>query len=238
MSALHGVLSNLDRGSGRTTLQTGARTQQGQRCAICRFCGSALENTFVDLGMSPLANSYVKPDRLNLEEPFYPLRVLICDSCLLVQLEVFETPEHIFADYAYFSSYSESWLRHAKTYVDQVTPRFALGPKSQVVEIASNDGYLLQYFVEKGIPVLGVEPAANVAKAAVRKGVPELIRHAEGLLEDAPRPGRKRRLTAETSPLSPALHPDGCFLAESGVDAIAAVRSLEWTLACDHQKDN
>jgi SAM-dependent methyltransferase len=141
---------------------------------ICRFCKASLRDTFVDLGMSPLANSYLSLEGLNRPEPFYPLHVFICRNCLLVQVEVFETPDHIFSDYAYFSSYSESWLQHAKTYVDRVTSRFGLGPASKVVEIASNDGYLLQYFVKKGIPVLGIEPAANVAKAAIEKGVPTL----------------------------------------------------------------
>jgi SAM-dependent methyltransferase len=142
--------------------------------STCRFCDASLHDTFVDLGMSPLANSYVKTEHLTREERFYPLHVFICRNCLLVQVEVFETPDHIFSDYAYFSSYSESWLQHAKTYVDRVTSRFGLGPASKVVEIASNDGYLLQYFVEKGIRVLGIEPAANVAKAAIEKGVPTL----------------------------------------------------------------
>jgi len=141
----------------------------------CRFCAAPLRDTFVDLGMSPLANSYVKSERLNCEEPFYPLHVFICRNCLLVQVELFETPESIFSDYAYFSSYSESWLQHARTYVDRVTERFALRPDSRVIEIASNDGYLLQYFVQKGIPVLGIEPASNVAKAAIEKGVPTLV---------------------------------------------------------------
>jgi len=144
--------------------------------ATCRNCGTTLRDTFVDLGMSPLANSYVKVERLNREEPFYPLHVFICRNCLLVQVEVFEVPEQIFSDYAYFSSYSESWLQHARTYVDRVTARLGLGPESHVVELASNDGYLLQYFVKKGIPVLGIEPAANVAQAAIEKGVPTLTR--------------------------------------------------------------
>jgi hypothetical protein len=126
--------------------------------------------------MSPLANSYLQPGDLNREEHFYPLHVRICRSCLLVQVEMFASPKDIFSDYAYFSSYSESWLQHAKMYVDRVTARFGLGSGSMVVEIASNDGYLLQYFVERGIPVLGIEPAANVAKAAIDKGVPTLER--------------------------------------------------------------
>ena len=143
--------------------------------ATCRFCGTPLETVFVDLGMSPLANSYVSPERANAMEPFYPLRALVCDSCLLVQLEEFETPEAIFSDYAYFSSYSTSWLEHSRRYVDQMTERWGLGPDSHVVELASNDGYLLQYFIERGVPVLGVEPAANVASAAVEKGVPTVV---------------------------------------------------------------
>jgi SAM-dependent methyltransferase len=130
-----------------------------------------LEHTFVDLGMSPLANAYIKPDQLNRTEPFYPLHVYVCAKCLLVQLEQFSTPHDIFSDYAYFSSFSDSWLAHAKAYVDMIVERFSLGKDSRVVEIASNDGYLLQNFVARGIPVLGVEPAANVADAAKQKGI-------------------------------------------------------------------
>lgn len=137
----------------------------------CRSCGTTLEHTFVDLGMSPLANSYIKPEQLNRMEPFYPLHVYVCEKCLLVQLEQFSTPHEIFSDYAYFSSFSDSWLSHAKAYVDMITDRFRLDRNSRVVEIASNDGYLLQNFVERGIPVLGVEPAANVAEVAKKKGI-------------------------------------------------------------------
>jgi SAM-dependent methyltransferase len=137
----------------------------------CRSCEAALEHTFVDLGMSPLANSYIKPEQLNRMEPFYPLHAYICSKCLLVQLEQFSTPGDIFSDYAYFSSFSESWLAHAKAYVEKITKRFALGKNSKVVEIASNDGYLLQNFMAHGIPVLGVEPAANVAEVAKKKGI-------------------------------------------------------------------
>lgn len=142
----------------------------------CRFCGLALQHIVADLGMSPLANVYLQPEQLQRMEPFYPLRVYVCEHCLLVQLEEFESPTAIFSDYAYFSSYSDSWLRHAEAYVDMAVQRFRLDSRSQVVEIASNDGYLLQYFVAKQIPVLGVEPAANVAAAAVMKGVPTLVR--------------------------------------------------------------
>ena len=139
----------------------------------CRFCGAPLEATFADLGMSPLANSYVAPERANAMEPFYPLHAYACGQCFLVQLGEFESPEHIFSDYAYFSSYSSSWLEHAKRYVDAMTERFGLDGSSQVVEIASNDGYLLQYFVERGIPVLGIEPAANVARGRRGEGRPD-----------------------------------------------------------------
>jgi 2-polyprenyl-3-methyl-5-hydroxy-6-metoxy-1,4-benzoquinol methylase len=143
---------------------------------VCRFCGAALRHTFVDLGMSPLAESWLKPSQLNRMEPFYPLHVYVCERCFLVQLEEFESPEDIFSDYAYFSSYSETWLQHAKTYVDMAIDRFGLNEGSRVVEIASNDGYLLGNFVDKGINVLGVEPAANVAKVAVERGIPTRVK--------------------------------------------------------------
>ncbi len=142
----------------------------------CRFCGSTLQHTFVDLGMSPLCESYLKLDQLNQMEPFYPLHVYVCGHCFLVQLEEYVSPEHIFSEYAYFSSYSDTWLQHAKAYTDMIAERFQLNEQSQVVEIASNDGYLLQYFVEKGTPVLGIEPAANVAEAAIQKGVPTVVK--------------------------------------------------------------
>ena len=142
----------------------------------CRFCGAALKHTFLDLGMSPLANSYLKPVQRTQLEPFYPLRVHVCARCFLVQLEEYESPDQIFSDYAYFSSYSDSWLRHAKAYTDLVIKRFGLNQESHVVEIASNDGYLLQYFAACGVPVLGIEPAANVARAAVEKGIPTVVK--------------------------------------------------------------
>ena len=140
--------------------------------SACRFCGAPLEHVFADLGMSPLANSYVAPERANAMEPFFPLRALVCSHCFLVQLEEFETAEAIFSDYAYFSSYSTTWLEHAESYAQAMIDRFGIGATSHVVELASNDGYLLQYFVARGVPVLGVEPAANVAQAAEAKGVP------------------------------------------------------------------
>ena len=141
----------------------------------CLFCASPLIQTFVDLGMSPLCESYVSREQLNQMEAFYPLHVRVCGQCFLVQLEQFVSPEHIFTEYAYFSSYSDSWLAHAKDYVDMIAGRLNLGPGSLAIELGSNDGYLLQNFVKKGVPALGVEPAANVAKAAVDKGVPSLV---------------------------------------------------------------
>jgi len=124
--------------------------------------------------MSPLCESFLPAEMVNQMEPFYPLHVYVCNECFLVQLEEFVSPEHIFTEYAYFSSYATSWLQHMKSYTDKVTERFQLGEQSHVVEVASNDGYLLQYFVEKGIPCLGIEPAVNVAKVAVEKGVPTI----------------------------------------------------------------
>lgn len=142
----------------------------------CRFCRAPLSLSFADLGMSPPSNSFLKPEQLDRMERFYPLHAWVCEECFLVQLEEFETPEEIFRDYAYFSSYSETWLQHAKDYTGAMTRRFGLGTSSFVVEIASNDGYLLQYFVERGVPVLGIEPAANVAEVAKTKGVPSLVK--------------------------------------------------------------
>jgi SAM-dependent methyltransferase len=142
----------------------------------CRFCDAPLAHTFADLGMSPPSNAFLQTAQLGRMEKFYPLRAWVCGACFLVQLEEFESPEQIFGDYAYFSSYSDSWLAHARAYTEAMTARFSLGPKSKVVEIASNDGYLLQYFVARGIPVLGIEPAANVAKVAEQKGVPSLVK--------------------------------------------------------------
>ena len=140
------------------------------RMTSCRFCAAPLEATFADLGMSPLANSYLTPEQANGDGAVLPAaRAASARSCFLVQLEEFESPEHIFSDYAYFSSYSSSWLEHSERYVDAMIERFGLDGSSHVVEVASNDGYLLQYFVERGVPVLGIEPAANVAEVAEEK---------------------------------------------------------------------
>src|SRR4051812_1484886 len=132
----------------------------------CRFCGTTLGQTVIDLGMSPLCESFLTSDQLNGMERFYPLHVWVCDRCFLVQLEEYVSGTEIFSDYAYFSSFSDSWLDHSRRYVEQMIDQLALTARSEVVEIASNDGYLLQFFVQRGIPALGVEPAANVAKAA------------------------------------------------------------------------
>ena len=152
-----------------------AEASGSAKSAKCLFCGRRLTQTFVDLGMSPLCESYVSRDQLNQMEAFYPLHVRVCDQCYLVQLQEYVSPEHIFTEYAYFSSYSDTWLAHASDYVDMIVRRLNLGKESLAVELASNDGYLLQNFVKKGIPALGVEPAANVAKVAVEKGVPTLV---------------------------------------------------------------
>jgi hypothetical protein len=141
----------------------------------CRFCGTVLRHVFVDLGMSPLCESYVAAEQLDEMEPFYPLRVFVCESCYLVQLSEYVSPERIFTEYAYFSSFADAWLQHSRDYVEMATARFKLGGSSLVVEVGSNDGYLLQYWVEKNIPVLGIEPARNVAKVAIEKGVPTRV---------------------------------------------------------------
>jgi SAM-dependent methyltransferase len=142
----------------------------------CRLCDAELEHVFVDLGMSPIANDYVAVDKANAMEPFYPLRVYVCTSCWLVQLPAAQSADNIFRDdYAYFSSVSKSWLEHARRYVEQVSERFDLGEQHSVVEVASNDGYLLQYFKERNIPVLGIEPCGNVAEAAKDIGIPTLV---------------------------------------------------------------
>jgi SAM-dependent methyltransferase len=141
----------------------------------CRFCGAPLAHLFADLGMSPLANSILSEEDLARDEAFYPLRALVCSECMLVQLAEFKSPDAIFSDYAYFSSYSTTWLDHARRYADYAVERLGLSSGSFVVEIGSNDGYLLQFFAERGIPVLGIEPAANIAAAANEKGIPTEI---------------------------------------------------------------
>jgi SAM-dependent methyltransferase len=143
----------------------------GMTIADCRLCADTLTETFVDLGMSPLCESYVPAERLDAAETFYPLHVRVCGSCLLVQLPAYVPGEEIFSDYAYFSSYSDSWVAHARRYADTMTDVLGLGAGSLVTEVASNDGYLLQHFVAGGVPVLGVEPAANIAAVARARGI-------------------------------------------------------------------
>jgi C-methyltransferase C-terminal domain/Putative zinc binding domain/Methyltransferase domain len=137
----------------------------------CRCCGWSLHETFADLGVTPMANALLQPGTADSAEPLYPLHAYVCDNCHLVQLAAFESPQEIFGDYLYFSSFSDSWLKHAESYAGQMIDRFGLGTQSLVVEVASNDGYLLQYFKKRGVPVLGVDPAANVAASAISKGI-------------------------------------------------------------------
>ena len=154
---------------GRTSRASPARAHP------CRLCGGRVEHTFVDLGMSPLCESFLLPDQLDAMEPYFPLRASVCGDCFLVQLNEYVRPEHIFNEYAYFSSYSTTWVAHAKAYCEMIAARLDLGADSLVVELASNDGYLLQHFLPLGVPVLGIEPAANVAKVAIEKGVPTRV---------------------------------------------------------------
>ncbi len=142
----------------------------------CRFCAAPLRHTMVDLGVMPPANYYLRAEDLGRAEPFYSLHAFVCEVCLLAQIEELQSPQQLFSDYAYFSSYSDSWLRHAETYVASMVQRFGFDADSNVIEIASNDGYLLQYFVARGVPVLGIEPAANVAKVAEARGVPTVVK--------------------------------------------------------------
>jgi SAM-dependent methyltransferase len=163
-------------GKDMATITLSPPIEQKVVTRACRFCGAGLRQTFVDLGMSPLCETYPSAAQLDRGETYYPLHVYVCTQCLLVQLQEYESAESIFSDYPYFSSYSDSWLRHAGNYCDKMMTQFGLNDQSFVIEVASNDGYLLQYFVQRGVPVLGIEPAANVAKVAVEKGVPTLVR--------------------------------------------------------------
>lgn len=155
-----------------TSRANDAEQSTGSRC---RFCDAPLKHTFVDLGMSPLCESYISAERMNQMEPFYPLHVFVCERCFLVQLDEFVSPQEIFTEYAYFSSFADSWVEHARQYAELMIERFQLNGQSHVVEIASNDGYLLQHFVANGIRSLGIEPAANVAKEAEQRGVPTIV---------------------------------------------------------------
>jgi len=142
----------------------------------CRLCHGGLRHAFVDMGVLPLANSYLRVEQLGYPEPMYPLRAFVCGDCFLVQLEEAASPEQLFSEYPYLSSCSESWLQHAREYVEMVVGRFGMDGRSQIVEVGSNDGYLLQYFKEKRMPVLGIEPAADVAAVALRRGIPTLVK--------------------------------------------------------------
>ncbi|HEY4215095.1 MAG TPA: class I SAM-dependent methyltransferase [Steroidobacteraceae bacterium] len=152
-----------------TQLADSATTLPGSH--YCRFCAAPLTTTFVDLGMSPLCQTHIEPQQLNQMEPFYPLHTWVCGKCFLVQLEEYVAPANIFTEYAYFSSYADSWVEHARRYTELMRSRFGIGTQSLVAEIASNDGYLLQHFVKAGVPVLGIEPAANVAAVARERGI-------------------------------------------------------------------
>lgn len=192
--------------------------------AECRLCGRALSHTFVDLGKSPLCESYLSADQLNQMEPFFPLHVWVCEGCYLVQLQQYVRPEEIFTRYAYFSSYSDSWVAHARTYCERMIERFGLGPGSFVVEIASNDGYLLQHLVRRGIPCLGIEPARNVAEAAIERGVPTVTEFfGAGLARRMAEEGRRADLLIGNNVLAQV--PDlNDFVA--GMKALLAPRGL------------
>ena len=193
----------------------------------CRLCGRLLVRTFVDLGMSPLCETFLTTEQLDQVEPFYPLHVRICDECLLVQLEAYVPAEEIFQDYAYFSAYSDSWVAHAATYTDLVVDRFGLGPQSLVMELASNDGYLLQHFVRRGIPALGIDPAANVAEAARERGVETIVdffdsRLAQQLVAQGRRPDliAANNVLAQVPPLNDFVAGIETVLAPHGVATI------------------
>lgn len=153
-----------------------ARPSRAPAATPCLFCKAPVVASVVDLGKHPLCQSILTAEELDRMEPFYPLHAKVCEQCWLVQVHEYVRPEEIFTEYAYFSGYSDSWLAHARSYVEMITERLGLGHESQVIELGSNDGYLLQYFVAKGIPALGVEPAANVARVALAKGIPTLVR--------------------------------------------------------------
>src|SRR5262245_10085455 len=161
--------------SMHTTIQAGFPNNAKSGSRHCRLCCAPLTCSVVDLGMSPLCESFLASEQIDQMEPYFPLHVLVCGRCFLVQLQEYVKPDHIFGEYAYFSSYSTSWVEHARQYCEMVSARFALGPDSEVFEIASNDGYLLQHFLPLGVPVVGIEPAANVAETARRKNVPTMV---------------------------------------------------------------
>ena len=200
----------------------------------CRFCRAALDTIFVDLGSSPLANSYLSADDLQKMEPFYPLTVYVCSNCLLVQVPEVVGVDQIFSDYAYFSSFSDSWVEHARRYSVDAAARYGIGEKSLVVEIASNDGYLLQHFAGRGVPVLGIEPAANVADAAKKKGINTLVRFFGTKLATELRDSGKRadlivgnNVLAHVPDLNGFVEGLRILLADSGVITIEVPHLLE-----------
>jgi 2-polyprenyl-3-methyl-5-hydroxy-6-metoxy-1,4-benzoquinol methylase len=211
-------------------LDTGATAGENKETAAargCLFCGAGLRHTFVDLGLSPLCESYVAKENLDEMEPFYPLHVYVCDQCFLVQLHQYVSPEAIFTEYAYFSSYADSWVEHMRRYAEMIAARQGLGKDSLVVEVASNDGYLLQHFVRMGIPVLGVEPAANVARVAVEKGIPTLVKFfGEQTARDLVAEGRRADLICGANVLAQVPRPNDfvkglqVLLADDGVVTI------------------
>jgi SAM-dependent methyltransferase len=201
----------------------------------CRSCDSPLTRTFLDLGQQPLANSYLTPEQLAAnDDPVYPLNARVCDTCRLVQIEEVVTPEAIFSDYPYFSSYSDSWVAHAQRYATDATARLGLGPESLVVEIASNDGYLLRHFVASDVPVLGIEPAANVAEVAIASGIPTDVRFfGRPVAEDLVANGRIADLVVANNVLAhvPGLNDFvggvATLLADDGVFTVEAPHLLE-----------
>jgi 2-polyprenyl-3-methyl-5-hydroxy-6-metoxy-1,4-benzoquinol methylase len=195
----------------------------------CISCGAPLRHTFVDLGMSPLCESYVPAERLNQMEPFYPLHARVCGECFLVQVEELVSPAQIFTEYAYFSSYAESWVEHMRRFAGEITERLGLGPKSLVVEVASNDGYLLQHFVARGIPVLGVEPAANVAQVAVAKGIPTLVKFfGEKTAQELVASGRRADLLCGANVLAQVPKPNDFVKGLATLLAVDGVCTLEF----------
>jgi len=162
-------------GRGQGAVEDVAVTAADAPLGRCRFCATALRESFCDLGLSPLSNAYVPAAELLKAELFHPLHAFVCHECFLVQLHAFETPDDIFGEYAYFSSFSDSWLAHCRRFAEQMTAALSLGPASRVVEVASNDGYLLKFFKERAVGVLGIEPARNVAATAVAAGIPTVI---------------------------------------------------------------
>ena len=196
--------------------------------AACRFCRAPLHQTVVDLGVSPLCESYISAAQLDQMEPFYPLRVYVCDRCFLVQVQEYVSPERIFAEYAYLASCSDSWLAHARTYVDMIIERLALGRASLVIEVGSNDGYLLQYFVERGVPALGIDPAANVAEVAVSRGVPtRTMMFGLATALDLAAEGRRADLLVANNVLAQVSDLNGSVQGRAAVLALAGVITLE-----------